>query len=160
MLGVKIVCVGKLREKYFEAAYAEYAKRLGVYCRFETAELIETRLPDNPSLREIGAALEKEAAEILRQIPRGAYTAALCVEGVRLSSEELAKRMADLAVSGVPRICFIVGGSFGLHESVKNAADLRLSMSPMTFPHHLARVMLAEQIYRALSINEGARYHK
>jgi 23S rRNA (pseudouridine1915-N3)-methyltransferase len=160
MLSVKIVCVGRMREKYYTEAFAEYVKRLGAYCRFETAEIAEVRLPETPSEKENLAALDKEAAEIAKQVPKGAYTVALCVEGGRMSSEALADLLAARAASGTPKLCFIVGGSFGLHENVKKAADLRLSMSDMTFPHHLARVMLAEQIYRALSINDGSRYHK
>lgn len=160
MLSVKIVCVGKMREKHYIEAFAEYAKRLGAYCRFETAEIPEVRLPESPSENEIRAALIKEAADINKQIPKSAYSVALCIEGGRLSSEALAALMAARAASGSPKLCFIIGGSFGLDERVKEAADLRLSMSDMTFPHHLARVMLAEQIYRALSINDGSRYHK
>lgn len=160
MLLVKLVCVGRMREKHYSEAFAEYAKRLGAYCRFETAEVAETRLPENPSENEITAALLKEAAEIEKQIPKGAYTIVLCIEGEGLNSEALAKTIADKAGSGVSKLCFIVGGSFGLHERIKKAADMRLSMSMMTFPHHLARVMLAEQIYRAFSINGSSRYHK
>jgi len=160
MLLVKLVCVGRMREKHYTEAFAEYAKRLGAFCNFETAEIAETRLPENPSENEITAALLKEAAEIEKQIPKGAYTLALCVEGEQFPSEALAKLFEEKAASGVSKLCFIVGGSFGLHERIKKSADMRLSMSLMTFPHHLARVMLAEQIYRAFSINGGSRYHK
>lgn len=160
MLSVTLICVGKMREKYYTEAFAEYAKRLGVYCRFELVELPEQRLPERPSQREIDAALEKEGREIVKQIPRGAAVIAMCVEGRRMSSPALAQQLAAYANSGVSKLCFVVGGSFGLHPSVKQAASLRLSMSDMTFPHHLARVMLAEQIYRAFTINEGTRYHK
>ncbi|NCB51573.1 MAG: 23S rRNA (pseudouridine(1915)-N(3))-methyltransferase RlmH [Clostridia bacterium] len=160
MLLVKLVCVGRMREKHYSEAFAEYAKRLGAFCKFETAEIAETRLPEDPSENEIAAALLKEAAEIGKQIPKGAYIIAMCIEGESLSSEALAKLVADRSATGVSKLCFIVGGSFGLHESVKKAADMRLSMSMMTFPHHLARVMLAEQIYRAFSINGSSRYHK
>lgn len=160
MLSVTLICVGKMREKYYTEAFAEYAKRLGAYCRFELVELPEQRLPERPSQREIDAALEKEGQEIVKQIPRGAAVIAMCVEGRRMSSSALAQQLAAYANSGVSKLCFVVGGSFGLHPSVKQAASLRLSMSDMTFPHHLARVMLAEQIYRAFTINEGTRYHK
>ena len=160
MLGIKFVFVGKMREKHYASAYAEYEKRLSAYCRPETAETGETRLSDEPSEKEIAAALDKEAAEIAKLIPRGAYTVAMCVEGEKLSSEALAKLLADRAGAGVSRFCFIVGGSFGLADNVKRGADMRLSMSDMTFPHHLARVMLAEQIYRGFKINEGSKYHK
>lgn len=160
MLSVKLVCVGKMREKHYTEAFAEYQKRLGAYCRFELAEVPEQRLPERPSERELGNALEREADEIFAQIPKNAAVIALCVEGERMTSPALAQRLAAYAGSGVSRLCFVVGGSFGLHERVKRAAALRLSMSDMTFPHHLARVMLAEQIYRAFTIQEGCRYHK
>ena len=160
MLAVKLICVGKMRERFYLDAFSEYAKRLGAYCRFELTELAEVRLPDAPSQKEIGLALEKEAAGILKSIPTDAYAVALCVEGRQLSSPELAKLIAQREGSGRPRLCFIIGGSFGLAPEVKAMADLRLSMSEMTFPHHLARVMLAEQIYRGFKINEGSKYHK
>ncbi len=160
MLAVKLICVGRMRESYYIEAFREYAKRLGAYCRLETVELAEERLPERPAQGQIDAALEKEAAEILRQIPAEAYTAALCVEGRQMSSEALSELLSQRESSGKPRLCFIVGGSYGLSETVKARAQLRLSMSPMTFPHHLARVMLAEQIYRGFKIKEGSRYHK
>ncbi len=160
MLGVKLVCVGKMKEKHFVAAFAEYARRLGAYCKFELAETDEERLPDSPSQGDIDAALEREADAIEKLVPRGAYVIALCVEGERRTSEQLAGLMVSAATSGFSKLCFVVGGSFGLSERVKSAARLRLSMSDMTFPHHLARVMLAEQIYRAFMINAGTRYHK
>ena len=160
MLGVKLICVGKMREKHYVAAFEEYRKRLGAFCRFELCELAEERLPEQPSEKERSAALEREGAEIEKQVPRGAYVIALCVEGEKRSSEALAALFQKLTTEGQSRLCFIVGGSFGLSPEVKTAADLRLSMSDMTFPHHLARVMLAEQIYRAFSIIAGGRYHK
>lgn len=160
MLGIKLICVGRMREKFFIDAFNEYQKRLSAYCRFELLELTETRLPDSPSEREIAAALEKESAEILKNIPRDAYVVAMCVEGGQMPSESVAKLIAERESSGKPKLCFLIGGSFGLSETVKRRADLRLSMSKMTFPHHLARVMLAEQIYRGFKINEGSRYHK
>ena len=160
MLNVKLICVGRMREKYYIEAFAEYAKRLGAYCRFECQELAEQRLGDTPSEAEIAAALEKEGAEILRAVPGDAFLVALCVEGRSLPSEAMARLIAERASSGKPKLCFVVGGSFGLSPAVKARADLRLSMSAMTFPHHLARVMLAEQISRGFKINEGSKYHK
>lgn len=160
MLSVKLICVGRMREKFYIEAFAEYAKRLSAYCKFECVELAEQRLSDSPSAKEISAALEKEGAEILKNVPDGAYLTAMCVEGRQMPSEAVAKLIAEREGSGKPRLCFVIGGSFGMHESVKKRADLRLSMSEMTFPHHLARVMLAEQIYRGFKINEGSRYHK
>ena len=160
MLNVKMICVGKLREKFFIEAFEEYRKRLGAYCRFECVEIAEQRLPDDPTPGQIAAALEKEGAEIVKAIPADAYVAALCVEGAQKSSEEFASLFLERANSGKPKLCFLIGGSCGLAESVKARAELKLSMSKMTFPHHLARVMLAEQIYRAFKIGEGSRYHK
>ena len=160
MLAVKLICVGKMRERFFIDAFAEYAKRLQAYCKFECIELTEQRLSDNPSQNEIAAALAREAADIGRNIPTGAYVVAMCVEGRQMKSEGMGDLIAARADSGKPKLCFVVGGSFGLDESVKRRADMRLSMSEMTFPHHLARVMLAEQIYRGFKINEGSKYHK
>ena len=160
MLGVKLICVGKMKEKYYMDAVAEYTKRLRAYCKFEIVELPEYRLSDNPSDKEIEAALEKEAHEIEKQIPAGAAVVAMCIEGKKKSSTELAKQMEQWAASGKSRLCFLIGGSFGMHPTIKQRADLKLSMSDMTFPHHLARVMLVEQIYRGFTINEGSRYHK
>ena len=161
MLGITLLCVGKLKEKFFADALAEYQKRLGAYCRFTVTELAEQRFTnENPSGKEIAAALEKEAAEIERRIPAGAAVCAFCVEGNPLSSAELAERLGAWAGAGKSRVCFLIGGSFGLSERLKRRADLRLSMSRMTFPHHLFRVMAAEQIYRAFTILEGGKYHK
>lgn len=160
MLSVKLICVGKMREKFYIDAFSEYVKRLGVYCRLEHTELAEQRLSDSPSVKEINAALEKEAADISKNIPDGAFTVAMCVEGRQMPSEAMARLIKERELSGRPKLCFIIGGSFGLDASIKKKADLRLSMSEMTFPHHLARVMLAEQIYRGFKINEGSRYHK
>ena len=160
MQKVTVLCVGKLKEKFYMDAAAEYAKRLSRYCKLELVELPEERLPEDPSPAQIEAALLKEAAAIRAKLPAGAALVALCVEGELRSSEALARQMADWASQGVGQLVFLIGGSFGLHPSIKEAAKLRLSMSPMTFPHHLARVMVPEQIYRAYQINAGTRYHK
>lgn len=160
MLAVKLICVGKMKEKFFTDAFGEYSKRLQAYCKFELAELNEQRLSDTPSDAEIAAALQKEAIEIVKNTPADAYTVAMCVEGTQMPSEGMGKIIRERENSGKPKLCFIIGGSFGLDGSVKKRADLKLSMSEMTFPHHLARVMLAEQIYRGFKINEGSRYHK
>ena len=160
MVNIQLLCVGKLKEKHFAAACAEYVKRLGAFCKLTVTELPEDRLPDNPSQAQIDAALEKEAAAILAKIPKGSKIVALCVEGKLLSSPDLAQELAKWTVDGSSHFTFLIGGSFGLHPSVKEKAQLRLSMSPMTFPHHLARVMVLEQIYRAFQINAGTRYHK
>lgn len=160
MLAVKFICVGRMREKFYTDAFHEYAKRLQSYCRFELYEPQEQRLSDDPSEKEISAALEREAQDILKAVPPDAYVVALCVEGKQIPSEGMGELIAQRENSGKPKLCFIIGGSFGLADCVKARADRRLSMSMMTFPHHLARVMLAEQLYRGFKINEGSRYHK
>ena len=160
MQKVTILCVGKLKEKFYTDAAAEYVKRLGRFCKMEIVELPEERLPEAPSPAQIEAALSKEADAIRAKLPPSAAVIAMCVEGKPLSSEQLAKLMADTATQGQSHLVFLIGGSFGLHPSVKALAFFRLSMSPMTFPHHLARVMLLEQIYRGYQINAGSRYHK
>lgn len=160
MQKVTVLCVGKLKEKFYIDAAAEYAKRLSRFCKLELVELPEERLPEDPPPAQIEAALLKEAAAIRAKLPAGAALIALCVEGELRSSEALARQMAAWAGQGVSQLVFLIGGSFGLHPSIKGSAKLRLSMSPMTFPHHLARVMVLEQIYRAYQINAGTRYHK
>lgn len=160
MQKVTVLCVGKLKEKFYLDAAAEYAKRLSRYCKLEILELPEERLPEDPSPAQIQAALEREAAAIRSRIAPGALVVALCIEGQLYSSEELAGRMARWAAQGAGQLVFVIGGSCGLHPEVKARAAERLSMSPMTFPHHLARVMLLEQIYRAYQINTGGKYHK
>lgn len=160
MLSISIICVGRLREKHYIAAFEEYKKRLKPYCKFELTELSEERLPQNPSPAEIAAGLSKEAREIEKRIPAGAYTIAMCVEGGELSSEAFSALLQKCANMGKSHICFLIGSSFGLDEELKMRCETRLSMSKMTFPHHLARVMLAEQIYRGIMITEGTKYHK
>ncbi len=160
MLNVKLICVGKMREKFYIDAFAEYAKRLQAYCRLELLEIAEQRLGDRPSEKEIAAALEREGQEILKAVPPDAYLTALCVEGKQMPSEGMAELIAARENSGRPKLYFAIGGSYGLSPSVKARADRKLSMSQMTFPHHLARVMLAEQLYRGFKINEGSKYHK
>lgn len=160
MLSVRLICVGKLGERFWADACAEYRKRLGAYCKLEIIELPEQRLPQSPSEGELAAALEREAAAIETQLIPGAKIIALCVEGKPLSSEAFSAYLSRLTVSGVSRVCVLIGGSCGLAERLKQRADLRLSMSAMTFPHHLARVMALEQLYRALNIAAGGKYHK
>ena len=160
MQKVTILCVGKLKEKFYVDAVAEYTKRLGRFCKLDIMELAEERLPEDPSPAQIGAALAKEADAIRGKLPPSAYVIAMCVEGKTRSSEELARLMADSASRGDSHLVFLIGGSFVLQPSLKNLATVKLSMSPMTFPHHLARVMLLEQIYRAYQINAGSKYHK
>lgn len=160
MQKVTVLCVGKLKEKFYADAAAEYVKRLSRYCKLDIVELPEERLPDSPSPAQIDAALAREAEAIRAKLPPSASLIALCVEGRMRSSEELAHLMAAWANRGEKQLVFLIGGSFGLHPSIKSQAWAQLSMSPMTFPHHLARVMLLEQIYRAYQINAGSKYHK
>ena len=159
MLGVSCICVGKMKEKHYISAFEEYRKRLGGYCQLELVELPEQRLPENPSPKEIEAALAKEAEAVRRALPKGAWFCALTPEGTMLSSEALADRLAATKQTN-SGAAFLLGSSFGIDAALKAQADYRLSMSKMTFPHHLARVMLLEQLYRAESIQAGGRYHK
>ena len=152
--------MGKLKEKFYRDAVEEYSKRLQRFCKLEITELPETRLPEDPSPAQVRQALAAEPALIRERLPRGGAVIALCVEGKPCSSEELSRRMADFGVAGRTQLTFLIGGSFGLDETLKREADWRLSMSPMTFPHHMARVMLLEQVYRAYQIAVGTRYHK
>ena len=160
MQKVSIICVGKMKEKFYIDAAAEYVKRLSRFCKLEITELPEDRLPDDPSQAQIDAALAKVADAIRAKLPPSAYIIAMCVEGKTRSSEELARLMEESVHQGGSHLVFLIGGSFGLHPSVKALASFKLSMSPMTFPHHLARVMLLEQIYRGYQINAGSKYHK
>ena len=160
MLNIKILCVGRLKEKFYIDGAGEYLRRLSAYCKAEVEELPEAKRGANPSPAETEAAMRKEADAIIGRIPKGAAVIAMCVEGKQMDFPALAQVIESYAKSGTSRLCFIIGGSDGLHESVKKLASLRLSMSKMTFPHHLARVMLLEQIYRSFKIIEGSRYHK
>lgn len=160
MQKVSVICIGKLKEKFYTQATAEYAKRLSRFCKLEILELPESRLSDSPSPAEISQALAAEAALIEAKLPKGGALIAMCIEGEELSSPQLAEKMRQFALSGVSNLTFLIGGSVGLSPAIKAQADFRLSMSPMTFPHHLARVMLLEQIYRAYQINAGTKYHK
>ena len=157
---ITVLCVGKLKEKFYMDAQAEYVKRLGRCCKLDLTELPEQRLPEDPSPAQIAQALETEASAIREKLPKGGAVVALAIEGKLCSSEELSRRLGDFAVAGKTQVTFLIGGSFGLSEELKRQADFRLSMSPMTFPHHMARVMLLEQIYRAYQIQQGTRYHK
>ncbi len=160
MPDITLLCLGKLKEKFYISAAEEYVKRLGAYCKFSLVELPEVRLPEDPSPAEIAAGLEKEADVIFSKIPKGAWLCVLTPEGKLLSSEALAEKMASVKLGGKSSLCFLIGSSFGMSPRVKAAADLKLSMSPMTFPHHLARIMVLEQLYRAEAIQAGSKYHK
>ena len=160
MFEITLITMGKLKEKFYISAATEYAKRLGGYCRFTLAELPESRLPENPSPAEIAAGLEKEADAILARIPKGAWFCVFTPEGKALSSEAFAEKMKEVKLSGKSSACFLIGSSFGMAPRVKEKADFRLSMGPMTFPHHLARIMVLEHLYRAEAIQAGSKYHK
>lgn len=159
MLHIRLIALGTLKEAYWRAALAEYEKRLGAYAKVEIVELKEYRLPDSPSPAEIDTALAREAEAVLAAILPRSFVVALCVEGKQLSSEELAQRLSDvMQQSG--SLTLIIGSSHGLAERVKAAAALRLSVSRLTFPHQMMRVLLLETVYRSLSILNGAKYHK
>ncbi len=160
MIRVTIIAVGKLKEKYFLSAAAEYEKRLSRFCKLNTIEIEPARTSENPTPAEIAAALESEGEKILGKIPADAYVTAMCIEGKQCPSETLAADIEKRAANGSGNHIYIIGGSYGLSDSVKRRADARLSMSEMTFPHKLARIMLLEQIYRAFMINCGGTYHK
>ena len=183
MLNIRIICVGKLKEKFYTDASKEYEKRLSGYCKLEVLEIPECRLPAGYAIRVtvdrrgsgagvpdtrdakdkdalIALALEKEGAAIIEKLAAGAMTVALCIEGLEMDSKGLSEFLSECAIHARSRLCFIIGGSYGLHDSVKDNADVRLSLSKMTFPHNLARIVLLEQLYRAFKISEGGKYHK
>lgn len=160
MFEITLIAMGKLKEKFYLSAAAEYEKRLKGYCQFKIIELPEVRLPDNPSPAEISAGLEKEAELILTKLPKGCWFCTLTPEGKMLSSESLAEKLSNVKNSGKSSACFLIGSSFGIAQRIKEKADFKLSMSPMTFPHHLARIMVLEQLYRAEAIQAGSKYHK
>ena len=161
MYNVTVLCVGKLKEKFYIDASEEYLKRLSRYCKLNLIELKEERLSENPSQAQIDAALAKEADAIRLKLPANSSMIAMCIEGKLRSSEEMAKLISSWSTNGSGKhLVFLIGSSFGLHPSIKKEAWVQLSMSPMTFPHHLARVMLLEQIYRSFQIMEGTKYHK
>lgn len=161
MLKINIICIGKIKEKYFTDAVGEYAKRLTAFCKFSVVELNEERIRSNtPNEAQIAEVIEAEGRRILQKIGASDYVAAMCIEGKLLSSEELSETLDKAALSGKSNVDFIIGGSYGLSGEVKRRADLRLSMSKMTFPHQLARVILSEQIYRAFEISTNGKYHK
>ena len=160
MFDIVLIVMGKLKEKFYIAAAEEYEKRMKGYCQFKIVELPEVRLPDSPSSAEISAGLEKEADLILTKIPKGAWFCTLTPEGKMLTSEALAEKMSSVKLSGKSCACFLIGSSFGIAPRIKAMADFKLSMSPMTFPHHLARIMVLEQLYRSEAIQAGSKYHK
>ena len=159
MIQVTVITVGNLKESYWRDAVAEYEKRLGAFCKPHLIQLKEAKLPDNPSDGEIRTALADEGRRILDAMPDRSYRIALCVEGKQFSSEELAARLEGV-LSENGHLCLVIGSSHGLSDEVKAACQLRLSVSKLTFPHQMMRVLLLEVLYRAFSIIKGTKYHK
>lgn len=159
MVQLTLISVGNLKEKYLEEAAAEYKKRLSQYAKVEEINIKEEKIKDEDNRTEIERALALEGEKILERIPEGAFTVALCVEGRQLDSVALAKKLEEQSCTQ-GKLCFIIGSSHGLSPKVKSAADLRLSVSELTFPHQLMRVILSEIIYRSFTIIAGKRYHK
>ena len=160
MFDITLIVMGKLKEKFYLSAAAEYEKRLKGYCSFRLLELPEHRLPEDPSPAEIQAGLDKEAELIFTKIPKNSWLCIFTPEGKILSSEEFAAKLKEVKNMGKSSACFLIGSSFGISQKVKDKADFKLSMGRMTFPHHLARIMVLEQIYRAEAIQAGSKYHK
>lgn len=157
---ITVVTVGKIKEKFYTEALAEYAKRLSRYCKLEIVQVADEKTPDKASELEEQQIKKREGERILAQIKDGAYVIALAIEGKMLDSEELAKKIEQLGVGGTSQIVFVIGGSLGLSDAVLKRADYKLSFSKMTFPHQLMRVILLEQIYRSYRIIAGEPYHK
>ena len=160
MMNVQLIVLGKLKEKYMKDFSSEYEKRLSAYCKLTITELEPVKLSDNPSQSEIDSALNKETQMIMAKIPKNAFVFSMCIEGKQMSSEELSQKLNDIALSGKSSVVFIIGSSFGLSDEIKRMSDFKFSMSKMTFPHKLARIMIEEQIYRGFSISNNGKYHK
>ena len=158
---INLITVGRLKENYWRQACGEYLKRLSGFCDVNIIELNEYRLPDKPSRKEILSALKHEGDTMKKYTEKnGVFNIAMCIEGKLISSEDLAQVIADCPLKGFSCINFIIGSSFGIDESIKKSAHMKISMSMMTFPHQLARVILLEQIYRGFQINANTGYHK
>ena len=160
MFDITLITMGKLKEKFYISAAEEYKKRLGGYCKFTLLELPEVRLPEDPSPAEISAGLEKEAELIFSKIPKGAWFCVFTPEGKELSSEKFADKLKDVKLSGKSSACFLIGSSYGMAPRMRKRANFRVSMGRMTFPHHRARSMGLEQVYRAEAIQGGSKYQK
>ena len=160
MINITLIALGRLKEKYMRDFCDEYVKRLSAYCKLNIVELAPKTLSDNPSDTEIAQALSAEAQMIKAKIPPNSYVFSMCIEGRQMPSEVFSQKLSKLAVDGKSSIVFIIGSSFGLDAEIKKISDERFSMSEMTFPHQMARVMLLEQLYRAFQISSGGKYHK
>lgn len=159
MPNITVISVGKIKEKFIKDALCEYEKRLSRFCKFKSVEINDRPIPDNASSSEENAVLSKEGSDILSKIDKSDFVISMCIEGKKLSSVDFAQKISDAFMS-TSNITFVIGGSLGLSDDVKNRSNFRLSMSDMTFPHNLARLMLTEQIYRAFKINSNENYHK
>lgn len=159
-MNITILCIGKLKERYWTEAIAEYSKRLGKYCTLTINELKEEKAPDNPSNAEESAVKDAEGRNILRQIKKDSYVIVLAIKGKELDSESLSEKIQNLGISGKSDITFVIGGSLGLSDEVLSRADFLLSFSKLTFPHQMMRVILLEQIYRSFKIIRNETYHK
>lgn len=157
---IKLISVGKIKEKYYKAAIAEYAKRLSRYCKLEQIEVVDEKAPENMSAVQVEQVKKTEGARILKHIVDSDYVISLEITGKALSSELLADKINNLAISGKSQICFVIGGSLGLSDEVRRRSNFALSFSSMTFPHQLMKVILLEQVYRSFKINKGEPYHK
>ncbi len=160
MASMTLFCLGKLKEPFYSKAAAEYQKRLGAFGQFQIVELPEYRLPDNPSEAQIQMGLKKEADMVRAKLPKGCWLCVFTPEGKSVTSEELAHTVKQARLGGKSHLCFLIGSSYGMDARLKTEADCQISLSKMTFPHHLARVMVLEQLYRAESILSGSAYHK
>lgn len=159
-MNINIICVGKIKEKYWTDAIREYQKRLSAFCKLQILEAEEEKISNGQNPSDILLTLKAEGSKIAARLPKNAYTIALCIEGKACSSEELARKIQEVGLRGISTVNFIIGGSWGISEEVKQKADWKLSMSKMTFPHQMARVILCEQIYRAFEIIHNGKYHK
>ena len=159
-MNIKVVCVGKIREKYIQEGIKEFSKRLSRYCNLDIIEISDGKAPENLSTKEMEIVKSKEGEKILSKIPQNTHVISLVIEGKQLTSEGLAENIENLMVSGTNDICFVIGGSLGLSQEVINRSDYKLSFSKMTFPHQLMRLILLEQVYRGFRIMKGEPYHK
>ncbi|MBU5311363.1 23S rRNA (pseudouridine(1915)-N(3))-methyltransferase RlmH [Tissierella carlieri] len=159
-MNIRIVAVGKIKEKYIQEGIKEFTKRLSRYCSLDIIEIDDEKAPENLSEKEMEIVKTKEGERILGKIPQNSFVIALAIEGKQLSSEELSEKMADLMINGINDITFVIGGSLGLSIDVMNRSNFKLSFSKMTFPHQLMRLILLEQIYRGWRIMKGEPYHK
>lgn len=157
---ISILCVGKIKEKFYRDAIDEFSKRLSRYCKLEILEVADEKTPDQASEIEVKQIKDREGERLMKNIKDDAYVICLCIDGKQLSSEELAKKIDSLGIQGISHICLVIGGSLGLSETIIKRADYRLSFSNMTFPHQLMRVILMEQIYRSYRIINNEPYHK